>query len=423
MPRHLFTAAPSTPVELLAAAVRQHLYMPDPGALYVLMGAVAGSMLEGQPIYLMLIGPPSCGGSALLDMLTGMPSVVGAGLIESPAAFLSGTGKRDRDKSATGGLLGEIGRHGAIVLKDFTTILSLHPEIRRKVMGVFRECYDDKWERGVGTDGGKTLVWEGRLAAFAKCTGEIDHHAMLNSTLGERWVYYRYPATDGYAQARQALLNSGKSGWQADLRCLTHAMFEGLDLRYGGKAAIRLAPRRALTDLEISRIINLATVASKCRSGVSRDPYKHDVTSVPESENQARLAGELQQIYIGMETVGVPDRMRWKLTEKVAMDSMPRIRRMILEEVKTAEKSYRELQKVIGCSQSVVIRAVEDLELHGVLSTRAVVKGLLKPEDGGGGEGKGEGAGEGGEKDNARVRVGLSEWMKKEWKALRRAHE
>lgn len=397
MPR-LISRAPETPIEFLAAAAKQYLYMPDPGALYVLMGAVAGSMLEGYPIYLMLVGPPGCGGTVVLDFLLGMPGVVEAGLIESPGAFLSASSKRDRAKDATGGLLNKIGKHGALLLKDFTSILSLDDKTRDKVLAVLREAYDGRWTRPVGTDGGKELHWEGRLAAFAKVTSSIDQYGTVNASLGERWIYYRFPASDGYAQARQVLLNSSRGDWKKELELHTHAMFEALDLKYHARD-IKLAPRRELTDLEMMRIIGLSAITTRCRSAVVRDRYKHEVIGVPEQESMGRLSGALQQLYIGMETVGVPEKWRWRLLTKVAMDSMPRIRRMLIEAVKGGEQGYPELRKVIGCSQPVIRRAVEDLELHGVLERHLEKGGLVMEGD-----------------DDIKIKVKLSSWMQKEMK-------
>lgn len=410
MARSLYRKAPETPVEELTQDIRRHLYLPDPGALYTLLGAVAGSMVEGVPVYLMLVGPPSCGGSELLALLNDIPGVVGAGLIESPAAFLSGSGKRDTAKDATGGLLKEVGVHGALVLKDFTSLLSLKQDARKLIMTVLREAYDGEWKRPVGTDGGKNLSWKGRLNCFAKVTSAIDQHMTKDNLLGERWVYYRMSPVDGFAQAKKALQHKDSIVWKEELRCLTHAMFESLDLQYGGQKQITLATRRTLSDLEMNRIITLASVAARCRSGVDRDFYTHEITGPPEREVEARLGSCLQQIYVGMELIGVDEKMRWKLIEKAALDSMPRTRRMIadriwMEDKGEGEVSYEQLRKFIGASMTVIIRAVEDLELHEVVEVGIGSRKLAR--DG----------------QEAKAKVRLSEWMKREWGQIKRAQE
>src|SRR5258708_36314886 len=80
-----------TPIEHLEAEFRQYLHMPDPGALYALMGAVAGNMLDGEPVWLMLVGPPGCGKTGLLNSTLKLDRVHEGTDISSKGAFLSGT--------------------------------------------------------------------------------------------------------------------------------------------------------------------------------------------------------------------------------------------------------------------------------------------------------------------------------------------
>lgn len=47
-----------------------------------------------------------------------------------------------------------------LVIKDFTTILSMDRNVRAEVMAALREVYDGRYQRNVGTDGGKTLTWK-----------------------------------------------------------------------------------------------------------------------------------------------------------------------------------------------------------------------------------------------------------------------
>jgi len=62
-----------------------------------------------------------------------------------------------RTPEATGGLLRKLGDHGLLVIKDFTSILSMNRDMRAEVLGAVREVHDGRWSRNVGTDGGQTL--------------------------------------------------------------------------------------------------------------------------------------------------------------------------------------------------------------------------------------------------------------------------
>src|SRR5215471_996355 len=68
----------------------------------VLAAYVANRKLDGDPVWLMLVGGSGVGKTERLIPLSGMPDVVLESSITGPAALLSGTGKKERAKDATG---------------------------------------------------------------------------------------------------------------------------------------------------------------------------------------------------------------------------------------------------------------------------------------------------------------------------------
>lgn len=354
--------------------------MPDPIALYAVMGAAAGNMLVGSPVWLMLVGPPGCGKTEMLESLSGVGKVVLADSVKNEASFLSGTRKKDRAKDATGGLLEQIGQYGAIVVADFTEIMSLPLDALREVLGALTRVYDGRWSRAIGGEGGKQLKWEGKLAMFGGVTGaKIDEHHQLAAALGQRWVFFRMPENEeglGFAQLKRALENGAKREWKEELRAAVGAFFGGLDLEFG-----QGAERRELLARETLRIARIAAVAVRCRSGVTRDWRSKDIVSAPEGEFESRLGQELGQLYIGMDYIGVPERDRWRVVEKVALDSMPRLRRMILQCVSSNGAEGRSMAEIMSCiwveeareaGRSAVDRAVMDLAIHGIVRKKKV---------------------------------------------------
>ena len=153
---------PNSPIDEVIEVFERWLILKDRTPIYAVLGAVAANLLEGDPVWLGLIAPPSSAKTEILNSLSGLPYVVQASSL-SPASFLSATSKKDKDKEATGGLLKQIGEFGIIVLKDFTTMLSLRPEVNAEVLAVLREVYDGRYTRHVGTDGGRTLAWKGKV--------------------------------------------------------------------------------------------------------------------------------------------------------------------------------------------------------------------------------------------------------------------
>jgi hypothetical protein len=359
---------PKSAIQALAVEFQEYLHFPDPAPLYAVMGTIAANMIPGNPVWLMLIGPPACGGTVLLETLMGMNRVHGVSSISGKAVLLSAVSKKDRSSNSTGGLLRQIGDHGALVLKDFTSTISMPHEQLQDVMAALREIYDGKWERAVGSDGGHMMTWEGKLAMLAKCTQAIDLHHAISNDLGERWVYFRYAESDGYGASMKVLDNTNPAIAKEQLRDLVKGFFFALGMEWGVDQA-----KRKFTLREKTRLVSIASFAARARSGIRRNAYTREVEDVPQQEAPTRLASVLGQLFLGMELIGVEDSECWRVVGKIAMDSMPQVRKRAIEDIQAREEknhvesTWDDLQKTLRCSKSTVQRTVEDLEILGVL--------------------------------------------------------
>lgn len=361
-----------TPIERLVERVREHLHINDPNLLFAVMGGMAANLIDGPPVWMMLVGASGSGKSTMLDMLKGLPGVEAADSIDTEAAFLSGTPKKDVRKGATGGLLNAIGSHGALVMKDFTGVLSLPNEKIKKILDVLRQVYDGSWDRPIGSEGGRTLKWVGRAAMFSGVTDVIDQYHQVAATLGERWLYYRLDGVDGFAQLKRGLENASKPGWKDELRGHVTAFFEDLDLRFGESR-----PHRGLEPKEILRISRIAKVGARCRSGVVWNQFRpQEMVTLTQAEAEGRIGEELGQLYVGMEWIGVEEKARWQVLEKMALDSMPRMRRQVLDQVIQANGHgllFGDIVKNLvvkeaeSASRPAIDRAVVELAVHKVL--------------------------------------------------------
>ena len=378
---NLISPPPNTPIEHLAADIQQYLIFPDPAPIYTLMGTVAANMIQGVPVWLMLVGPSSCGKTALVNSLITVPKVYEAANITGPSAFLSATNAREVSDDAKGGLLRQVGLHGCILMNDFTSVLSLPLDRKNEIMGVLREAYVGRWIRNVGEGGGRNLSWQGKLTLIGGVTGKIDQYHSESSELGERWMYYRFNEHDthgsvGFAKCYRALDNSGRTNWENDFRETVREFFDNLNLRYG-----QLAKPRDLTEREKLRLIRIAEVGSRCRSAVGRDVYSKDreIITARETEGPIRMTASLGQLYIGMDYIGVPEPERWKLVGKVALDSMPKLRRIIVNVcchfLDGVTEDELRIQACVG--PQTIRRTVEDLCVHEVLERAANEKGVI----------------------------------------------
>jgi hypothetical protein len=353
-------AVPRTLPEVVAT-FRAWLDLPDPGPLYVLLATVAANRMRGDPVWLLVVGAPGSGKTELLVPLAGLPDVYRmATLTES--ALLSGTPAKDTAAGAKGGKLREIGPFGILLFKDFTSVLSMHRDPRAAVLAALREISDGSWTRVLGVDGGRTLHWQGKVGFVGGVTPAIDSHHAVTAALGERFVLYRLQPVDEQAQARRALAHAGREGvMRAELAEAVAGLF--------AKVALPDQPS-PLAPGDRDRLVDLATLAARCRSAVERDGYRREIELIPQPEAPARLALVLLRLFTGLRLVGVDDAEAWPLVAKVALDSMPALRRAVLTQLAgaAAPQETRAVATAVGYPTPTARRALEDLTAHGVLA-------------------------------------------------------
>lgn len=361
-----FTSSPladaQTPIHQLAAKLQAYLHFPDPYPLYALMAALVSNYAEGRPVWLMLIGPPSCGKSELLNSLLSLPGLHEGGSITGVGALLSGSRRKDRTNDSTGGLLRHVGDRGCLILKEFTSILSLPNENLRSLLAAFREIYDGRWTRSIGTDGGSDQHWEGKLAVLTGSTEAIDHHHALISDMGERFIFYRYESSDGWSEAYQALSVNNAERLSETLRQLVAEFASDLGLDWS--APPDLAP---LDSHDKQRIIALSQFAAHGRSAVIRDPYSKEITQASTGEYPTRLAMAFGQMLRSLRYIGVDDVDAWNIVRKCSFDSIPGSRRSTLAALLKQHTSTSSIAAEAKVSQTTIRRALEELQIHNMV--------------------------------------------------------
>jgi hypothetical protein len=369
--------APSTPTdisgELLDRVHDTHLEWfgkhYDLEALDAVLAAAAAEQLEGDPPWLLLVGGPGWTKTETLLPLKGAGAVV-VSTLSGEAALLSGTSKRDRAKSANGGLLrgiGGDGQPGLLVIKDVTSILSMNRDTRAIILGALREVYDGSWYRDVGTDGGQRLTWEGRIVVVGAVTTQWDSHHEVIAAMGDRFTLVRLDdgLKNGNRQevARQAMRNVKRE----------QAMRQELAEQVSGLLGyVNPADAVDLGDRDMDILGAAADIVTQARTAVERD-FNGNPAFAHALEAPTRLAKQLTQIVRGGVALGMTRSHAMLIALRVARDTMPPRRLRVLADV--AEHPWSPTADVVTRLQlprQTVDRTLIELHLLNLLKVDSI---------------------------------------------------
>lgn len=360
----------SLELEEVLTTYRQWLLLPDdPASILIPLAVAQANRMAGDPVWLLDIRPPGWGKTEGLGPIAGALREAHMVSTLTEAALLSGTSRREKAKDSTGGLLRTVGEFGIIVLKDFTSILSMHREARAATIAALREIYDGSWVRNVGTDGGRTLEWHGKVGLIAGCTEAYDRHHGVIGSMGDRFLVHRPATPPAEAVAERSLEVAGREG---EMRhALTEAvsgLFAGMP--YGEQPELLPAGSR-----EREQLVDVALIAVQARSTVERDDYSREIENVHGAEAPTRVVKSLMLIRAALITIGVSPEEAHRLTTCVALDSIPQHRRRLLRDLVVLGPDRRVTTKDaaddLGLPLRSTERVLEDLHAQGMVQREA----------------------------------------------------
>jgi hypothetical protein len=325
----------------------------DLDAATAAMAAAASERLPGDPLWLLIVAGPGGAKTETVQALAGCGAHI-TSAIASEGALLSATPRRQQNKKSTGGLLRKIGDHGTLVIKDFTSILSADRNTRASVLAAIREIYDGRWERNVGTDGGQTLTWTGRIVIVAAVTTAWDAAHAVVASMGDRFALLRLRTSAGRLEAgRGAVRNTGGET----------AMRQELADAVGALVAHMDTTPHQLSDDEADKIVKAADLVTLARSAVERD-FRGDIEFAHDPEAPTRFAKQLVQLLRGAVAIGVPPDDAMRLVRRCACDSIPPLRRdILLDLAKNPNSRAADVRKRIFQPRNTVRRGLECLHM------------------------------------------------------------
>jgi hypothetical protein len=339
-------------------AFRAHHEHGDLVALRATLACYAANLhLDGDPVWLGLVSGSSTGKTETALALARTPGVMVASTLTGEAALLSGTAEKDRAAGATGGLLRQLGDRGLLVLKDFTTVLSMHPDKRGAILSALREVYDGRWSRDVGTSGGVRLEWRGKLGLVVCSTTAYDRAHAVIAVMGDRFLLVRLDDDERRDGTRAALRAAGREG---QARAAIADAVAGL---------LGHAPASRALDADgddLDRFAMLADFVTLARSPVARD-YHGEIDLVLDPEGPYRFAKQLYGLWRACGLLGLDRPAAWEVAARVARDSMPRLRwRALAALTSHGGQSTNTVARAARHPYRSTRRALEDLVAHGV---------------------------------------------------------
>jgi hypothetical protein len=330
----------------------------DIDVIDAVLTTAAAERLAGDPLWLLVISGPGNAKTETVQALSGAGAHV-TSTIASEGALLSATPQSDRSKNATGGLLRKIGKRGLLVIKDVTSILSSDRNVRGQVLAALREVYDGRWERNVGSDGGQTLTWTGRLAIVGAVTTAWDSAHAVVAACGDRFVLIRSDSTVGRVGAgNKAIRNTGD---EVAMRAELAAVVGGVIAHIDDNATWQL------NDDEINRLLKAADVVTYARTAVERD-YQGNVIDAHAPEMPTRFAKQLAQMVRGGLALSMTRDRAMQLALRCARDSVPPLRMDILQDVAANPASrVTDVAKRITRPWTTVRRELEALHMLRLL--------------------------------------------------------
>lgn len=264
------------------------LYLKDPTCIDVAFATIIGNRLPGDPVWLFLIGPSSCGKSELIMALDDCPEIYALSRLTQHTLISGSASAGGGDPSLIPKLNGQV-----LTVKDFTGVLGMQEQARDAIFGQLRDAYDGKCAQGFGT--GAVRAYESKFGILAGATDAIEIYLEGGTAMGERFLGWKFPhmtTTEIFKVLTQAMSNTNSGLKEQMKEELRNAAMLCLDHDFGS------APK--LPEEYEKKIMALAFWDSKMRGTVMRDKYSKEIQRQAYIEMPTRLCVQMAKFALGI---------------------------------------------------------------------------------------------------------------------------
>lgn len=345
----------------LEGEFKEFLELDDTAALRVSLGTHAANLLDGEPVWTLMVSPPSTGKTELVIVHMDYPNCHSLSNF-TEAGLIPGTSTKDTDLGSTGGVLKRMGSFGIILVKDLTTLLSRPRDTQNMVFGALREIYDGRYEKATGAGGGRVIPWIGKAGFIGAVTPEIDKHHAALSRMGPRFLLHRLPGSnDPDDEARKALTRTNLIRQKRlRLKELTHSLLDSID-------------RSIVSIPDLPKWLNEKLVALSRYIAIGRTPVDRGndrkISFVHTPEGPSRVAQQLRGLLIGQGMIGASFNDALNATIETAFSSIPAIRYRTLDTIsRHTTMSTADVARELALPRSTTEKILQDMGAINMLS-------------------------------------------------------
>ena len=326
------------------------LWIEDEVPLDIIVSTALASMFPGDPIWILVIGPPGCGKTEIVRALSGewvysIDSITSKTLI---------SGLKEKGKETKFGIIQDL-HEKLLVIKDLTVMLQSNPYAKSEdnIFSQLRAAYDGEYASAHGA-GHKRQYYKARFGLIAAVTPIVDRYRSLNTSLGERFLSIRI-SQDSIRAIEKAQENCGREEtMRLELQQVLAESFR--QYKELGKS-VGLEP---LNFDDALRIRALGNILAKMRSEVVRDKLRHPV-AIPETEVGTRVVKQLTRL---AEVLNLYGAYNYQNLTRVTRDSITPLK---LRVIRALYEMFRanpwELHHKTGLPYPTVREVCEDLYL------------------------------------------------------------
>lgn len=296
--------------------------LEDDMVIDLILAITLGSKMPGDPIWLMIVGASSSGKSELVQMIGQVPFAHQvSNLTEN--TFLSGMNRGHGEETS---LLHQIGPSGMIVMKDYTSILTMKADKRDVIVGQMREIFDGEITKKTGN--GNSNSWRGKLNFIGAVTDTIYVKEGESAGMGRRAINYVMPELDD--DGRIALAKKARENINDIAEKREH--IQKITADFIMHKLENIPDRFPDVDPELSEeLIHLANFSTRVRTPVQKD-YKGNPQMVHSLEAPMRMSQQVHKLaqYLMWLKGGELKPKDAKILYKICLDSIPKQIRMVL---------------------------------------------------------------------------------------------